>query len=298
VRPDARCRFLRIVRSLGHVRERHKSLALAQTAKGAFFGLVLFCNNFTWGNPRPASESRNCLSHLQNSIADHPPDGNARKHLDAGVDHARRGIAFCRLHPGPNATTWPSSHSGSRANIFTRDRVSFSTDGRRSCAHGNSLALTLTPARRSSHIWSPKRRPLPARNSSALFLHWRGRKSCCNFGSLMESFYFATSKVSRCSRLCGWNCASCSRTCLPPNFPAKNPKPSSWMNRNNSARTKILGVSALASAAEIKTAYRTRVKECHPDRFPNVDAQSRELAEEWTKAVNAAYAELLGGARS
>jgi hypothetical protein len=55
----------------------------------------------------------------------------------------------------------------------------------------------------------------------------------------------------------------------------------------------ILGVPASASAAEIKTAYRNRVKECHPDRFPNIDAKSRELAEEWTKAVNAAYAELL-----
>ena len=60
----------------------------------------------------------------------------------------------------------------------------------------------------------------------------------------------------------------------------------------------ILGVSALASTAEIKTAYRNRVKECHPDRFPNIDAQTRELAEEWTKAVNAAYAELSNGSRS
>lgn len=54
----------------------------------------------------------------------------------------------------------------------------------------------------------------------------------------------------------------------------------------------ILGVSATATAAEIKTAYRNRVKECHPDRFPNMDEQSRALAEEWTKALNAAYAEL------
>jgi hypothetical protein len=54
----------------------------------------------------------------------------------------------------------------------------------------------------------------------------------------------------------------------------------------------ILGVSATASAAEIKTAYRNRVKECHPDRFPNMDEPSRKLAEEWTKAINAVYAEL------
>jgi hypothetical protein len=55
----------------------------------------------------------------------------------------------------------------------------------------------------------------------------------------------------------------------------------------------ILGVPAHASTAEIKTAYRNRVKECHPDRFPNLDDKGRELAEEWTKAVNAAYAELV-----
>ena len=48
-----------------------------------------------------------------------------------------------------------------------------------------------------------------------------------------------------------------------------------------------------ASLAEIKTAYRNRVKECHPDRFSTLDEQSRQLAEEWTKAINAAYASLL-----
>ncbi len=57
--------------------------------------------------------------------------------------------------------------------------------------------------------------------------------------------------------------------------------------------SEILGIPIGASTAEIKTAYRNRVKECHPDRFSNVDEQSRELAEEWTKAINAAYAELL-----
>lgn len=56
----------------------------------------------------------------------------------------------------------------------------------------------------------------------------------------------------------------------------------------------ILGVPATASAAEIKAAYRNRVKECHPDRFANLDARSRQLAEEWTKALNAAYADMMG----
>jgi hypothetical protein len=55
----------------------------------------------------------------------------------------------------------------------------------------------------------------------------------------------------------------------------------------------ILGVSSTASLSEIKLAYRNRVKECHPDRFPNLDEHSRQLAEEWTKALNAAYSELV-----
>ena len=59
----------------------------------------------------------------------------------------------------------------------------------------------------------------------------------------------------------------------------------------------ILGVSANATAAEIKTAYRRRIKDCHPDRFPQSDAHSRALAEEWTKTLNAAYAELLAATR-
>ena len=54
----------------------------------------------------------------------------------------------------------------------------------------------------------------------------------------------------------------------------------------------ILGLSPSASAIEIKTAYRKRVKECHPDLFAGMDQQAQALAERWTKALNAAYATL------
>lgn len=60
----------------------------------------------------------------------------------------------------------------------------------------------------------------------------------------------------------------------------------------------ILGVAPNASLAEIKTAYRTRVKECHPDRFAGADAESLRLAEEWTKSLNAAYETLVAQGRS
>jgi hypothetical protein len=54
----------------------------------------------------------------------------------------------------------------------------------------------------------------------------------------------------------------------------------------------ILGLSPSASAAEIKAAYRKRVKECHPDLFAGMDDRARAMAERWTRALNAAYAAL------
>ncbi|HWX20114.1 MAG TPA: J domain-containing protein [Candidatus Binatia bacterium] len=54
----------------------------------------------------------------------------------------------------------------------------------------------------------------------------------------------------------------------------------------------ILGLSPSASVVEIKTAYRKRIKECHPDLFAGMDQQAKALAERWTKALNAAYATL------
>ncbi len=59
----------------------------------------------------------------------------------------------------------------------------------------------------------------------------------------------------------------------------------------------ILGILPAATLAEIKTAYRTRIKECHPDLFASMDERSRSLAEEWTKSLNAAYEFLTTKAR-
>lgn len=54
----------------------------------------------------------------------------------------------------------------------------------------------------------------------------------------------------------------------------------------------ILGLSPSASIAEIKAAYRKRVKQCHPDLFTAMDPAGKALAERWTRALNAAYASL------
>lgn len=57
----------------------------------------------------------------------------------------------------------------------------------------------------------------------------------------------------------------------------------------------LLGLLPTATLHEVKAAYRARIKECHPDRFANMDRSTQELAERWAKALNAAYHAILAG---
>ncbi|MDB6124430.1 MAG: hypothetical protein JWQ71_3423 [Pedosphaera sp.] len=57
----------------------------------------------------------------------------------------------------------------------------------------------------------------------------------------------------------------------------------------------LLGIAENAGLSEIKTAYRRRIKERHPDKFAALGLEWRVLAEERSKQLNAAYEALMAG---
>jgi DnaJ like chaperone protein len=51
----------------------------------------------------------------------------------------------------------------------------------------------------------------------------------------------------------------------------------------------VLGVSQNASVYEIRTAWRTQIKQYHPDHVANLGAELKALAERKTQELNWAY---------
>ncbi len=75
----------------------------------------------------------------------------------------------------------------------------------------------------------------------------------------------------------------------PSGTPANEELPPAVTQPEQLSPWEILGVSDGATSAEVKAAYRRRIKECHPDHFAGMDEKVRQVAEEWTKALNLAY---------
>ena len=55
----------------------------------------------------------------------------------------------------------------------------------------------------------------------------------------------------------------------------------------------VLQVSASASQEEIHAAYKTLIRQYHPDKVASLGPELKALAEEKSKAINAAYQEAL-----
>jgi DnaJ-domain-containing protein 1 len=69
----------------------------------------------------------------------------------------------------------------------------------------------------------------------------------------------------------------------PPRTPPRTPP------AGNRSPHEVLGVSPGASAEEIRAAYQKLIQQYHPDRVAGMGLELRELAEQRTKELNAAY---------
>jgi len=56
----------------------------------------------------------------------------------------------------------------------------------------------------------------------------------------------------------------------------------------------VLGVGRSASSDEIKSAYRARMQEYHPDKVSHLGSELQQLAHEKSQDIQRAYRELLG----
>jgi DnaJ-domain-containing protein 1 len=79
----------------------------------------------------------------------------------------------------------------------------------------------------------------------------------------------------------------------PPEFQENAEPPPATAPSADRALYELLGVAPSASLKEIRAAYRTKMKQWHPDVFTGRSENARQVAEEKTKAIIAAYEALL-----
>jgi DnaJ-domain-containing protein 1 len=152
-------------------------------------------------------------------------------------------------------------------------------------------ALAFLAAQNTSVTWEELRRHCPQLLSARL------REQL----ALLDGVLFLGEDASRVSLMdpfrlrlrwmLGWEPKAEKGQPAPPR-PEPPPRPAPVHEPEKLNAYELLGLSPSASLMEIKTAYRKRVKQCHPDHFANMGPQAQALAERWTKALNAAYATL------
>jgi hypothetical protein len=81
----------------------------------------------------------------------------------------------------------------------------------------------------------------------------------------------------------------------PEHQPAFDPSPWPEANENNAndAWFAVLGLSSAATIEDVRDAYKTLIKQNHPDRVHGMAPVFRALAEAETKKINAAYRQAL-----
>jgi len=222
------------------------------------------------------------------------PDADERDDLQAHAEHLRGTIARLKRRPLQRLHSWV--HAASAQSALAGALV----------AYGAALALTIAASQASGQAaWADELNP---RHALAWYpldarLFYANAAAAGIAAAAAALFYLL--RRARLRRdyeleICAFKDLACSDLRRPAEPPAEDQAafdPSQWTEANennaNDSWFTMLGLSPMATIEDAKDAYKTLIKQNHPDRVHDMAPIFRALAEAETKKINAAYRQAL-----
>jgi hypothetical protein len=224
-------------------------------------------------------------------------DGEERDDLQAHAQHLRGTIARLKRRPLQRLRAWVhlASAQSALAAAIAAYGVSLALAIAASQAPGQAAwADELNAGARHALVWYPLDARLFYANAVA-----------AGFAAAVAALFYLLRRARLRRDYELEICAFEDLAFSDPRRPAAPPPPedqtasdaSQWTeaNENNANDTwfAVLGLSPLATVADVKDAYKTLIKQNHPDRVHGMAPVFRALAEAETKKINAAYRQAL-----
>jgi len=226
--------------------------------------------------------------------ADDIPDANERDDLQAHAQHLRGTIARLKRRPLQRLHSWVHAASAQSALAGAL------------AAYGAALVLAIAASQASGQAaWADELNP---RHVLAWYpldarLFYANAAAAGIAAAAAALFYLL--RRARLRRdyeleICAFKDLACSDLRRPAEPPAEDQAafdPSQWTEANennaNDSWFTVLGLSPMATIEDAKDAYKTLIKQNHPDRVHDMAPIFRALAEAETKKINAAYRQAL-----
>ncbi|HLN39943.1 MAG TPA: J domain-containing protein [Xanthobacteraceae bacterium] len=227
--------------------------------------------------------------------ADDTPDAEEREDLQAHARHLRGTIARLKRRPLQRLYSWVHAASAQSALAGAI------------AAYGTALALAIAASQAPGQAaWADELNARPALVWYPLDARLFYANAVASGFAVAAAAMFYLLRRGRLRRdyeleICAFRDLAYSdplRAAEPP--PEEDPAafdPSQWTeaNENNAADTwfAVLGLSSAATIEDVRDAYKTLIKQNHPDRVHGMAPIFRALAEAETKKINAAYRQAL-----
>src|SRR5580692_3589119 len=224
------------------------------------------------------------------------PDAEERDDLQAHAQHLRGTIARLKRRPLQRLHSWvhAAAAQSALAGAIAAYGAALALAVVASQAPGQAAwADELNAGARSALVWYPLDARLFYANAVA-----------AGFAIAAAALFYLLRRA-RLRRdyeleICAFKDLAYSDPCRPAEPPPEDQAafdPSQWAeaNENNAADTwfAVLGLSSAATIEDVRQAYKTLIKQNHPDRVHGMAPVFRALAEAETKKINAAYRQAL-----